>query len=132
MPACLPNMHIIHVHVWAMILLTIIHKMFIWNKSSLFLRQLISHRCLFQVTACFKEAERIEYLIQTRSPSITSNMLLNPLLYARLRTPQLVLSSGAKLNSSQNIFILCLLHISIYFLTQRTLKSWDNENAENT
>lgn len=58
-----------------------------------------------QVQACFKEAERFEYLIKSRSPTITSNMLLTPLLHARLRTPVLTVTNGVT-NCAPSIILL--------------------------
>ncbi|XP_052799276.1 reversion-inducing cysteine-rich protein with Kazal motifs-like [Mya arenaria] len=75
-----------------------------------------------QVTACIKEAERLEYLIQSRSATITSNMILNPLLYAKLRTPSLVVTSGVPPFYTQNLLavvILAVLHFSRLFFSHR-------------
>lgn len=53
-----------------------------------------NHPTSLQVQACFKEAMRFEYLIQSRSSIVTSNMLLTSLLYAPVRTPKLMITSG--------------------------------------
>ena len=51
-----------------------------------------------QVEACIKEAERIEYLIQTDSPLIKSYITMTPLLLATIRTPGTALSRAAALS----------------------------------
>lgn len=71
-----------------------------------------------QVQACFKEAERFEYLIQSRSPTITSNMLLTPLLYAPLRTPKLTITSGASNGAPSSLLLVTL---SILLLSHKIL-----------
>lgn len=78
----------------------------------------------FQVNVCFKEAEQLEYLIQSRSPSITYNMILTPLLYAKLRTPMMTFTSGAAAFYTQpSLVIVTLVWV---FLTHRVLNSWNS------
>ena len=67
--------------------------------------------CPFQVQACFKEAERFEYLVQSRSSTVTSNMLLTSLLYAPLRTPKLTITSGMSVCTPSMITMVTVLTI---------------------
>ncbi|XP_045167377.2 reversion-inducing cysteine-rich protein with Kazal motifs-like [Mercenaria mercenaria] len=60
---------------------------------------------VLQATACAKEAERFEYLIKSRSPSVTSDLILTPLLYAKLRTHVMTMTSTASAFYTQPLLV---------------------------
>ncbi|KAL5006474.1 hypothetical protein ScPMuIL_015280 [Solemya velum] len=64
-----------------------------------------------QVQACIREAERMESLIRTGSPTLMSYLKLTPLLLATVRTPELLSTSDAaeKLSSPAFLIITTLL-----------------------
>ncbi|XP_060563740.1 reversion-inducing cysteine-rich protein with Kazal motifs-like [Ruditapes philippinarum] len=70
---------------------------------------------ILQTTACVKEAERFEYLIKSRSPSVTSNLLLTPLIYAKLRTHVMTMTSAASAFYTQPMLLVTLTLMLIHF-----------------
>lgn len=74
-----------------------------------------------QVNACSKEAERLQYLINSRNPTVASDLTLTPLLYAKLRTPVMKLTSSASaFHTQQTRVILTLIVFNLLFF-QRIL-----------
>ena len=69
----------------------------------------------FQTAACVKEAERFEYLIKSRSPSVTSNLLLTPLIYAKLRTHVMTMTSAASAFYTQPVCLVTLTLLLLHF-----------------
>ncbi|KAL4222440.1 hypothetical protein ACF0H5_018479 [Mactra antiquata] len=75
---------------------------------------------VLQMSACIKEAERLEYLIQSRNPSITSNMILTPLVYAKLQTPVISSTSRGSAFYTQPFIVIVtfvLIHLTHRFVT---------------
>ena len=79
----------------------------------------------FQVEACVKEAERIEYLIQTDSPLLKSYMTLSPLLLAPMRAPSSLDTSGASPRISQSVSSIALFILVYHIVTSKLSYSWD-------
>ena len=71
--------------------------------------------------SCIKEAERIEYLIQSDSPLLKSYVTMTPLLLATTRTPGTALSRAGALSGAgtpyQSAFLTALL---VIILVRRT------------
>ncbi|XP_061194027.1 reversion-inducing cysteine-rich protein with Kazal motifs-like [Saccostrea echinata] len=76
---------------------------------------------MLQVQACIREAERIEYLVQTDSPLLKAYATLTPFLLAPMRAPSTIaVSSSGALNSS---FPLLSVLIILTLFTLRTFNS---------
>lgn len=76
---------------------------------------------MLQVQACIREAERIEYLVQTDSPLLKAYTTLTPFLLAPMRAPSTLPVSGVT-TPSPSLTLLSVL-VFVTFLTKRTLNS---------
>lgn len=83
--------------------------------------EIINELFLFQVQACIREAERIEYLVQTDSPLLKAYTTLTPFLLAPMRAPSTLPVSGVT-TPSPSLTLLSVL-VFVTFLTKRTLNS---------
>ena len=81
---------------------------------------------VFQVQACIREAERIEYLVQTDSPLLKAYTTLTPFLLAPMRAPSTLPASDGQSYPPSLPLLLVLICLTLY--TRRTMTlSWQKE-----
>lgn len=81
---------------------------------------------VFQVQACIREAERIEYLVQTDSPLLKAYTTLTPFLLAPMRAPSTLPASDGQSYPPSLPLLIVLICLTLF--TRRTMTlSWQNE-----